>query len=52
MELKEVGKIVTTYQSKEANDYLDKGYILLAVAAGKSEEDYPITVYSLGEKRT
>ena len=52
MELKDVGEIVTTYHTREANKYLDEGYILLGVATGKNEEDTPMLIYSLGRKKT
>ena len=51
MELQDVDKIVTTHQTREANKYLDDGYILLAVAGGKNEEDSPMMIYSLGRKK-
>jgi hypothetical protein len=51
MEIKDVEEIKTTYQSVEANKYLDDGYILLAVAGGIDEEGRPITLYSLGKKK-
>lgn len=49
MELENIIKIVAVSETSIANEYLSKGYILLAVAAGNIDHD---TYYSLGWDKT
>jgi len=49
MDIHDIKEIKTTSKESEANKYLAEGYVLLSVAAGKDEADYPLTIYSLGK---
>jgi len=48
MDLSQIKQICEVYGEIAAQEKLNEGWILLAVAGGKDESGYPCMIYSLG----
>lgn len=47
MDLSKTTNVTKTFSSRECNDMIAEGWVLVSVASGQDEQGYPIEMYIL-----